>query len=45
MMGDKLTLSDALRQWLKKTILILQTEQFDLDNHYYFKYYRMYNIL
>ena len=31
MMGDKLTLSDALRQWLKKTILILQTEQFDLD--------------
>ena len=31
MMGDKLALSDSLRQWLKQTILLLQTEQFDLD--------------
>ena len=31
MMGDKLALSDSLRKWLKKTILILQIEQFDLD--------------
>ena len=31
MMGDKLTLSDSLRQWLKQTILLLQTEQFDFE--------------
>ena len=30
MMGDKLALSDALHQWLKQTLLILQIEQFDL---------------
>ena len=31
MMGDKLTLSDSLRQWLKQTLLLLQIEQYDLD--------------
>ena len=31
MMGDKLALSDALREWLKQTILLLQTEQFDFE--------------
>ena len=31
MMGDKLALSNALRQWLKQTLLLLQTEQYDLD--------------
>ena len=31
MMGDKLTLSDALRKWLKKTLLLLQNDQNDLD--------------
>ena len=31
MMGDKLTLSDALRKWLKQTILLLQNEQNELD--------------
>ena len=32
MMDDKLTLSDALRQWLKQTILSLQKETNELDN-------------
>ena len=31
MMGDKLALSDALHQWLRQTLLMLQIEQFDLD--------------
>ena len=31
MMDDKLTLSDALRQWLKQTILSLQKESNELD--------------
>ena len=31
MMGDKLALSDALRQWLKQTLLLLQEEQFNFD--------------
>ena len=31
MMGDKLTLSDALRQWLKQTLLFLQVDQFNLE--------------
>ena len=31
MMGDKLNLSDALRQWLKQTLLSMQVEQYDLD--------------
>ena len=30
MMGDKLALSDSLRQWLKQTLLILQIDQFNL---------------
>ena len=31
MMDDKLTLSDAFRQWLKQTILSLQKETNELD--------------
>ena len=31
MMGDKLTLSYSLRQWIKQTILLLQIEKYDLD--------------
>ena len=31
MMGDKLTLSDALRKWLKQTLLLLQNENIKLD--------------
>ena len=31
MMGDKLALSDALRQWLKQTLLMVQIDKFDLD--------------
>ena len=30
MMGDKLALSDSLRQWLKQTLLMLQIDQFNL---------------
>ena len=31
MMGDKLTLSEALRKWLKQTLLLLQNENIKLD--------------
>ena len=31
MMGDKLALSETLLHWLKQTLLMLQIEQFDLD--------------